>query len=74
MSFVECKSSNRVFYDIFESSNRVLAILKLTAGAEYERKIPKENSRRSSEYSQLSSQFSLNFVEEDFLNRVFLQI
>jgi len=40
LSFVECESSNRVFYDIFESSNRVFSTLKLTAEAEYERKIP----------------------------------
>ena len=30
----------------------------------------KKNSRRSSKYSQLSSQFSLNSIEEDFFNRV----
>ena len=43
LSFVECESSNRVFYDIFESSNHGFSTLKLTAGAGYRWKIPKKN-------------------------------
>ena len=53
-----------------ESSILVFSILKLTAGAGYERKILKKKSRRSSKHSQLSSQFSLNSVEEEFSNRI----
>jgi len=54
---------------IFLSLNRVFSTLKLTAGAGYEQKIQK-NSRRFAKYFQLSSQFSLNSVGEDFFNRV----
>ena len=61
LSFVECKSSNRVFYDIFESWNRVFSTLKLTAGAKYERKIQKKKEFQT--FSQVLPTIESIFVE-----------
>ena len=63
LSFVECKSSKRVFYDIFKSSNHVFSFLKLTAGVGYEREIPQKIPGVLLSSAYPSSYFSLSFVE-----------